>query len=116
MPREVMLVSPTPLTMRDIAAAGAERDPNLGVRAIADGNAVQLVDEQGVAVLTIENSRRIDDSGDIERLLGSAPVVPPGSWWIDAIAPWGTAGARGVAFAQHLATELGATIWIEDGS
>lgn len=116
MPREVIVLAPRPLTARDIATVGRDIDPLLGIRAIADGNAVQLVDDEDGAVLTLENSRRIDVLDDVVRVLGPDHGSEVGWWWIEGSAPWGDRGVRGTVFARRLADLLGGRIRVEDGA
>ena len=116
MPRDIHLAAPRPLSLHDLVVAGAEVDDSLAVRALFHGTVLQLVDESDVAILTIENSRRLVDPADAHRI---APFLlfPEGElWWTEATTPWGAAGTLGVAVAEAVTRAVGGSVAIEDGS
>jgi hypothetical protein len=116
MPRDIHLAAPRPVSLRDLVAAGAEVDGSLAVRALLGGTVLQLVDETDVAILTIENSRRLLDPADALRIAPALAIPNEELWWTEAIAPWGAAGTRGVAVAEALTRVLGGAMVVEDGS
>ena len=114
MPRDMFLVSTEPMTMPALVEAAVAVDGLLVPRVLFDGGAIQLVDTDDVAVITLELSRRIADPYQVELLVGRLPLT--GSvWWTEATAPWGPAGEAGVRVGRELAERLGARITIEDG-
>ena len=116
MPRELYLVTPAPVSIEALVAAAAVVDDQLGVRALYGGAALQLVDDAEVAVLTIENSRLLQDPLDAASV---APRVELGDgeiWWTEAVAPWGSEGESGVEVAAGIARVLGGQLRVEDGT
>ena len=114
MPREIALVSTEPVDLTDVLAAAVGVDYRLGPREILGGWVLQLVDRDDLAVLTVEQSRRLDQTRDVARILGGE--VPPGAvWWTEASAPWGQAGEVGVRVARALAHRLSARIRVTGG-
>jgi hypothetical protein len=116
MPRELYLATPTPVNIESLVLAAAVVDDQLGVRALYGGAALQLVDHAEVAVLTIENSRLLEDGLDASDLaagldLGISPI-----WWTEAVAPWGSEGDAGVRVATGIVRVLGGRIRVEDGT
>ena len=113
MPREIALVSTEPVDLTDVLAAAVGVDYRLGPREVLGGWAVQLVDREDLAVLTVEQSRRLDQTRDVARILGEE--VPPGPvWWTEASAPWGQAGEPGVRVARALARRMSAQIRVAE--
>jgi hypothetical protein len=115
MPREIYLVSREPLTLEALVAAGVQVDGELVPRGLFDGNATQLLDLDDVAVLTVENSRLLQDTADLERIVGPLPLTGD-AWWTEATAPWGPAGETGVRIAYVLGELLGARVQVEEGA
>lgn len=116
MPRELYLVTPLPVTLPAIIVAGASIDEKLGVRTLNHGVAIQLVNHDDIAVVTIENSRQLVAGTDAARVVPGISQAHGHLWWTDATAPWGTVGAVGVAIAQQIALNLGGTFIAEDGT
>lgn len=114
MPRDISLVSTEPLTMPALVEAAVAVDGQLVPRVLFDGAAIQLVDSDDVAVITLELSRLIEDPYQVELIVGRLPLTGP-VWWTEATAPWGRAGDPGVRVARELAERLGARITIEEG-
>jgi hypothetical protein len=117
MPRELYLVTPAPVSIESFVAAAAVVDDQLGVRALYGGAALQLVDHVDIAVLTIENSRLLQDRIDATAMtsgldLGDGDEV----WWTEAVAPWGSDGEAGVRVAAGIARLLGGQLRVEDGT
>lgn len=77
-----------------------------------DGAVVQLCDEQGRPLVSVEAPLLVQVRGEAERLLGaSEPEVP--YWWTEARATTGVKEAEQLAgtFAARLATLVGGTAW-----
>lgn len=67
-----------------VLAGAAGIDPELGVRQLWDGDALQLVDTAGVVLVTLFQSRRLDSTADAVRLLGrSLPRDGDRLWWTE---------------------------------
>ena len=130
MPCEISLVSSSPVTLPVLVEAAVAVDGSLVPRRIFDGWATQLVDLHDVAVLTVELSRRIEDTFDIARLTRIAGLPDrlglPGAvveqarfaeefWWTEATAPWGRAGEPGIRIARRLGELLSAQLLVEEG-
>jgi hypothetical protein len=116
MPREFYLLTPTPVTMEGLVVAGVQVDDQLAVRALLGGAALQLVDDHDIAVLTIENSRLLNELSDALRVTRGLDRQGGGDlWWTEAVAPWSEAGKVGEAVARMLARLLRGTIQVEDG-
>lgn len=111
MPREITFVSTEPLGFAALVDAGVEVDGSLVPRSVLEGWIIQLVDLDDRAVLSIEQSRQIDESYDVERMTGSQFFAQP-LWWTEATAPWGRAGEKGVRIARALAEATGADLWV----
>jgi hypothetical protein len=116
MPRELYLVTPTPVSIESFVAAAAVVDDQLGVRALYGGAALQLVDLAEVAVLTVENSRLLQITVDAAWLTSDLQLGDDEVWWTEAIVPWGSDGEAGVEVALGIARILGGQLRIEDGT
>jgi len=114
MPREIYLVSRDPMTLPVLVEAAVGVEGSLVPRLINGGAAIQLVDLADVAVLTLDTSRLIRDTVDLERITGPLPTAGE-VWWTEATAPWTPAGETGVAVARALASLLQARCTVEDG-
>ena len=88
MPRELYFVTPTPVSIESLVAAAAVVDDQLAVRALYGGAALQLIDHSEVAVLTIENSRLLQDDLDARALTAGFDLDDGEIWWTEAVAPW----------------------------
>ena len=116
MPRELYLVTPTPVSVESLVAAAAVVDDQLGVRALYGGAVLQLVDHADVAVLTIENSRLLQDGIDAAAVTSRLDLGNGEIWWTEAVAPWGSDGEVGVQVATGIARVLGGQLRVEDGT
>lgn len=92
-----------------LRAAGAE----LRVRPIERGGLVQLCDDAGTALVTIEGPSLVQVPGEVERLLGVEVAVPV--WWVELRARDRHATALGVArrLAAVLAAATGGVTWAD---
>jgi hypothetical protein len=95
-----------------LRAAGDE----LRVRETADGAVIQLCDEQGEPLVSLETPVLVQVPGEVDRLLGQGygdrlglPV-----WWIEARAPSGRPEAEALArrFAAEVARRLDGLVWL----
>jgi hypothetical protein len=116
MPRDLYLVTPTPVSIESLVAAAAVVDDQLGVRAVYGGAALQLVDLAEVAVLTIENSRLLQDTVDATWVTSDLQLGDGEVWWTEAIAPWGSDGEPSVEVAAGIARILSGQLRVEDGT
>jgi hypothetical protein len=116
MPRELYLVTPSPVSIEALVAAAAVVDDQLGVRALYGGAALQLVDDAEVAVLTIENSRLLQDPLDAAAVTSRLGFGDGDIWWTEAVAPWGAEGEPGAKVAAGIARVLGGQLRVEDGT
>jgi hypothetical protein len=116
MPRELYLVTPAPVNIESLVVAAAVVDDQLGVRALYGGAALQLVDDAEVAVLTIENSRLLQDPVDASLVTTGLQFGAAEVWWTEAVTPWGSDGEAGVEVAVGIARVLGGQLRVEDGT
>lgn len=107
MPREVRMVTARPVDFETVVRAAAAIDTSLAVRAIANGQAIQLVAEDDETIATIEGSRRIDRPEDVARIAAGLGPVAPGEYWSEGWAPWTPGGERGAAILVAVAAALG---------
>jgi hypothetical protein len=113
-PRDITILSPHVVDALDLATAARAVDDSLGVREIDGGAALQVFGGGGDAVLTVFSSDEVTVAGEIERLLPDPPAVRLPVHWVDAVAPHGPEGERGVSVALRLALGLEATCIVED--
>ncbi|MCS5521031.1 hypothetical protein [Curtobacterium flaccumfaciens] len=67
-----------------VLTGAAAVDPTLGIRQLWLGDALQLVSDDGVVLLTLFQSRRLDSVTDAERLLaGPLSVAGDRLWWTE---------------------------------
>jgi hypothetical protein len=92
-----------------LAAAGAE----LGVRAVSGGAVIQLCDDDGNPLVSVEIPILIQVPGEVERMLGpSIGTVETPAWWVELRAT-AREGARELAekYASTLVGRLGGKVW-----
>ncbi|MYR18944.1 DUF6177 family protein, partial [Streptomyces sp. SID6137] len=100
---------PDPLSVLAALLAGG---PDVLAGAEGDGAVVQLCDEQGRPLVSVEAPLLVQVRGEARRLLGaSEPEVP--YWWTEARATTGVKQAEELAgsFAARIATLVGGTAW-----
>jgi hypothetical protein len=101
--------------VRSMVDSMAAADDTLRVRGTADGAIIQLCDEQGQALLSIEAPQFVRVDGEVERLLGAevAARAPTPVWWVEARAAEGDERSAVLArrFAAELVRRLGGTVW-----
>jgi hypothetical protein len=99
--------------MQSLLGAGAD----LRVQAVSDGAVVQLCDDDGQPLVSIEMPLLIQVPGEVERMLGIEPgTVDTPAWWVEVRASTRD-GAREVAeaFADSLVGRLGGKVWSSAG-
>jgi hypothetical protein len=81
------------------------------VRQDADGAVVQLCDDAGRPLLSIEAPVLVQVPGEVNRLLGVD--VPTPVWWVEMRAPSGVVEGAVLArrFADELVRRLGGVVW-----
>ena len=110
----VALLAAAP-NVHDVAAALLAAGERFRVRSAAGGAVVQLCDDQGRPLVSIEVPVLIRVPGEVERLLGDqvtgAPAPP--LWWVETRAPSGREGAErlGRRFAEALAERCRGVVW-----
>jgi hypothetical protein len=116
------MLSAEPADLTRVLDAAREVDPGLRPRLLFGGWAVQLLDDEDIAVLTVEASRRLDDVGQAEQLMQSDSEAGPVDrsldgplWWTEASAPWGPYGEPGARLARRIAASISARFVAEEG-
>jgi len=124
-PREIVVLSPTPPDGRALIEAGAAVDPELGLRTLHGGAVHQVVRADGAegrAVLSLHQPLSVQNAAEIRRLLPRVHPLPTwatdGSplWWVEALVPWNADDARvGLAVVQEMTSRLGGLCVVQDG-
>lgn len=115
MTRDVVALLATAPDVHDVAAALLAAGERFRIRSAADGAVVQLCDDQGRPLVSIEVPVLVRVPGEVERLLGDrVPGVPaPPLWWVETRAPSAREGADrlGRRFAEALAARCHGVVW-----
>lgn len=92
-----------------LTAAG----PDLGVQALERGGLVQLCDDDGQPLVTIEGPMLVQVLGEVQRLLGIDVDAPYAVWWVEVRATDRHAEAAGVArrLGAALVEATGGQLW-----
>lgn len=110
----IALVQQAP-DVRAVVAGMVRAGEQLRVRGAGHGALIQLCDEDGRPLLSIEAPQRIGVAGEVERLLGAeyAKRVTVPFWWVEARSSDSAEGAAGLGrrFADELVRRLGGTVW-----
>jgi hypothetical protein len=110
----VALVRQAP-TVRTMIDSMVHTGENLRVRGAAEGAVIQLCDDEGRTLVSIEAPQHVRVEGEVERLLGAetAALAPAPIWWVEARASGTDArsAALGRRFAEELVRRLGGTVW-----
>lgn len=101
--------------IRDIVAGMAAAGRELRVRQVADGAVIQLCDDEGRPLVSVETPVLVQVPGEVERVLGDVagePVRVP-VWWVELRAS-ARAGASPLAhaFADEVAGRLSGRVWV----
>jgi hypothetical protein len=115
MPRDAYILRAEPVTIPDLITAGATVDGELTMRTLFEGVAVQFVDADYRGVLTVQSGRTLRDGEELARLVPAAAPVEGPVWFAEAFVPW-EGGEVGIALLDAIASTLGATVIVEDGS
>jgi hypothetical protein len=111
----VVALLPRAPEVPDVMAAMAAAGEQLRVRSFGPGSVIQLCDEEGAALVSIEVPVLVQVPGEVERLLGpdAAAAVTPPLWWVEVRAPSVRPGAELLArrFAETLAERCGGVVW-----
>ncbi|MFI9270239.1 DUF6177 family protein [Kitasatospora sp. NPDC052896] len=102
---------------RTLLAALRAAGPELRLQTIADGAVLQLCDERGRPLVSVESPILLQVPGEAERLLGPAAAgVPTPGWWVEARASTAATDAERIAgaFAGRLAAGLDGRVWPAD--
>jgi len=100
------MVTARPVDFETVVRAASAIDTTLAVRAIANGQAIQLVAQDDETIATVEGSRRIDSPADVARIAPGFGQVEPGEYWSEGWAPWTPGGERGAAILVAIAAAL----------
>lgn len=113
MTTDLIALTPRMPDPRTLAAALAAAGPDLRLRSLGDGSLLQLCDEQGRPLLTVEAPIDVRVPGEAVRLLGGDAVPDGPVWWTEARAATGVPAAEplAAAFVSHLARELDGRVW-----
>ncbi|MBV9026647.1 MAG: hypothetical protein JO362_23260 [Streptomycetaceae bacterium] len=116
MTKDVIALTPHMPGIRTIAAALLATGPEMRLQSLADGNILQLCDDAGRPLLSVEAPLQIHTPGETTRLLGPAADTRTPIWWTEARASTAVPEAEHLAatFAGHLAHHLGGTLWPEN--
>jgi hypothetical protein len=114
--RDVVALLPAAPEVADVVAALRAAGERFGVRQAAAGSVLQLCDDQGLPLVSIEVPVLVQVPGEVERLLGAeiaGRLPPPPLWWVEARAPSARDGAErlGRRFAEALAARCGGVVW-----
>jgi hypothetical protein len=114
--RDVVALLGTAPDVHDVAAALLAAGERFRVRSAAAGAVVQLCDDQGRPLVSIEVPVLVRVPGEVERLLGdqtAADVPSPPLWWVETRAPSTREGAErlGRRFAEALAARCHGVVW-----
>ncbi|MEE6286662.1 hypothetical protein V2J52_03215 [Georgenia sp. MJ173] len=118
MPREIVILSPSPPDAQALLRAGVAVDDTLRVRTLYNGSVHELCRGDGdgdTAVLSVYQPQDVSNPAELQRLLPDAPPMPDPLWWIEALAPWGAKGDIGVRLAYELSAQLGGACLVQDG-
>ncbi|MBA9006728.1 MULTISPECIES: hypothetical protein [Thermomonospora] len=101
--------------VRAIVDSMVEAGETLRVRGAGDGALIQLCDEEGRPLLSIEAAQRVDVEGEVERLLGAeaAAGLSVPYWWVEARATGSEPAGAALAhrFAEAMVERLGGRVW-----
>jgi hypothetical protein len=111
-----VLLSARSIDLRAIVDAATTVDPTLRARSLFDRAVLQLIDEAGEPVVSIQNSMRLTNLDEVTRLLPDAPAVAVPVWWTEATLPWGARGENGSRLLVELAASIDAALVIEDAT
>jgi hypothetical protein len=102
----------------DVLAGMVAAGPDWLVQEVSDGAVLQLCDEQGEPMASLESPILIQVPGEVERLLGAELAdVPSPVWWTEVRAtPKEGAPVLADRYAAELVKRLGGRVWKPVGS
>lgn len=105
---------------RAIVAGMVAAGEQLRVREAANGAIIQLCDDDGKPLVSLETPILVQVPGEVDRLLGPGHGDRLGLpvWWIEARAPSGRPEAQALArrFAAEVADRLDGIVWPAEGT
>ncbi|KQO62222.1 hypothetical protein [Curtobacterium sp. Leaf261] len=117
MPRDVLILTKEAPRPEELVHAGVAIDGGLGMRTLDDEAVTEIIDEDGLAVLSVGRPELVEVQDEVLRLApGLADRISAPVWWTEAWVPWGAAGDRGMAIALQFAARLDGLCSVEDGS
>lgn len=117
MPRDLLILTSTPPEVAQLITTAARIDGDLRLRTLDNRAVTELVNDDGIAVLSVGRPELMENPAEIERLVPEvAESVTAPVWWLDAWAPWGVKGELGVQVALEFAAALGGHCIVDDGS
>ncbi|MET0990677.1 MAG: hypothetical protein ABWY54_08530 [Glaciihabitans sp.] len=109
MPRELVISSPRSIDLADYLVATAAVDPDLGLRQLPEGVAVQICHPDGSPIVTVAATLGMDVGDDAGRLLG-APLDAADVFWTELYLPLVARDTVGDRIARSLAETVGGTL------
>jgi hypothetical protein len=112
--RDIVALLAVAPDVHDVAAALLAAGERFHIRSAAAGAVVQLCDDRGRPLVSIEVPVLVRVPGEVERLLGDRVAgMPPPLWWVETRAPSGREGAERLArrFAETLAGRCRGVVW-----
>ncbi len=112
MTKDVIALTPRMPDPWSVLAGLLSGGPDKLVDIAGEGAVVQLCDEQGRPLVSVEAPLLVQVEGEAERLLGATPPRVP-FWWTEARATTGVPEAERLAgtFAARLAALAGGSAW-----
>lgn len=112
---DVVALLPRMPDLADLVAGLLAAGEELRVARTANGNVLQLFDDTGLPVLSVEVPILVQVDGEVRRLLEIEPDADPPVplWWVQTRAPSARPGAaeRAWALANEFATRTGGMVW-----
>jgi hypothetical protein len=109
MPRELVISSPRSIDLADYLVATAAVDPDLGLRQLPEGIAVQICRPDGSPLLTVASTLGMDVGDDAGRLLG-APLDAADVFWTELYLPLVSPDDLGDRITRALTETVGGTL------
>lgn len=119
MTKDVIALAESAPDVRAVVAGMAAAGMDLRAHEFGDGGIIQLCDEEGRLLLSIEVPVLVEVPGEVQRLLGpEVGDVRPPVWWVEIRAAETRDGSETLAlrFAVELTNRLGGVVWAGDGA
>ncbi|MBC3987375.1 hypothetical protein H8N00_00285 [Streptomyces sp. AC563] len=117
MTKDVIALTPRLPDVKALLAGLFAGGPDTRVTSVGQGAVIQLSDDTGRPLLSVEAPIYVEVPGEVRRLLGPDAALPEGPvWWTEARASTAIEGAERLAgsFAGRLAAVLDGTTWPPD--